>query len=531
MKRQIQSGNTFPERMEKHADKSWFSLSFNHKTTLTMGTLVPLAIKEVYPGELVRLQNEIKLMFAQLYLPIMHQCYFTCDWYYVRNGTLWERGVGVLDNWENFIKQDPMNPTAVWPYFKYRRSHAVSTSGILNYMGFNAPPPSGTLIFDTKVSALPVVAYAEIWDNYYRNDQIQPSLFAVAEFLQGGDNSTFIENMLPGLEVLRRNWPRDYYTSATPTPQQGANVLIPSFATDPVTGDFLPQKLFQLDGTLPTAGEGLAVKAMGSNRVIAESGGNDEIVIQLSSTMRDFRYAAQMTEYLERSLRAGDRYVDFVQRNFGYNPNPLYLDRPVWIGGYTGDIFISEVLATAEAGDYSVGQYTGQALARDNTPMFTYQCPDYGFVMCMFSVYPKASYYSGLDNMWRRETKMDYMWEQFALIGDQPLRNKEVWFSWYDADIAWNDEIFGYLPQYTQHKYSNDIVSGQMRTLWEGFHLGRKFVAASDVVLNSEFITCSPDIGRVFNVDFEAGEHEIFIHAYNKIEVLRRLPKNALPQL
>lgn len=125
---------------------------------------------------------------------------------------------------------------------------------------------------------------------------------------------------------------------------------------------------------------------------------------------------------------------------------------------------------------------------------------------------------------------MDYMWEQFALIGDQPIRNKEVWFSWYDADIAWNDEIFGYLPQYTQWRYSNDIVSGQMRTLWESFHLGRKFEAAGDVVLNSDFITCTPDVGRVFVIDEEAGEHEIYVHAYNKIEILRRLPKFGLPE-
>jgi len=238
-----------------------------------------------------------------------------------------------------------------------------------------------------------------------------------------------------------------------------------------------------------------------------------------------------MTEYLERSLRSGDRYRDFVKRNFDWDPNPLFIDRPVWIGGYTGNVVISEVMATAESTNVVVGNYAGKALASDSSPVFEYTCPDYGFIMCLFSVYPKASYYSGLENMWVRSSKMDYMWEQFAQIGDQPLRNKEVWFSWYDADIDWNDEIFGYLPQYAQWRYSNDIVSGQMRTLWEAFHLGRKFSAATDVVLNSEFITCTPDIGRVFVVDAEAGEHEIYVHAYNRIEILRRLGRFGLPQL
>ncbi|WNK13961.1 MAG: major capsid protein [Microvirus sp.] len=528
MKRQIQTGNTFPERMEKHADKTWHDLSFNHKTTLTMGELIPLATKEVYPGELVRLQNEVKLKFAQLYLPIMHQCYFTVDWYYIRNGSIWpnyQQG-DYYSGWEAFIKEDPLNASITWPWFNYKRADAVYTNGILNYMGFNAPPGGGTLISQYKVSALPPYAYAKVWDEYYRNDQIQTSIWYN---LLSGDNTSNIETMLPDLRVLRRNWPRDYYTSATPTPQTGANILIPSYATDPETGDFVAQKVFKLDGTDAPAAN-LSAGIYGSDSYLQVSG-TGQMVLQLSSTIRDFRYAAQMTEFLERSLRAGDRYVDFVQRNFKWNPNPLFIDRPVWIGGYTGDVMISEVLATAEAGAYTVGQYTGHAIARDNTPVFQYQVPDYGFIMCLMTVYPKASYYSGLENMWKRETKMDYMWEQFALIGDQPLRNREVWFSWYDADIAWNDEIFGYLPQYTQFKYSNDIVSGQMRTLWEGFHLGRKFTGAGEVVLNSDFITCVPDIGRVFNVDVESGEHECLVHAYNKIEILRRLPANALPQL
>jgi len=478
-------------------------------------------MKEVYPGERVNLSCELMMRFAALYLPIMHQCYFTVDWYYVRNGILWP-GIGA-QSWEDFIKQDPVNGTTTWAYMAYNRSYATFTDGLLNYMGFNAPPGAGTLIASTQVGALPISAYIKIYDEYYRNDQIQTAKWTA---LFAGNNSVEIIAAMPDLRVLRRNWPRDYYTSATPTPQQGENVLIPSFATDPETGLFEPQKVFNLDGT---DAPNTALRA--NSGFLKSSLSTDNLVLQLSSTIRDFRYAAQMTEYLERSMRAGDRYRDFVKRNFDWDPAPMYVDRPVWIGGYTGDIVISEVLATAEAGSFSVGQYAGQALARDRSPMFRYTVPDYGFITSLLTVYPKASYYSGLDNMWRRQTKMDYMWEQFSLIGDQPIKNQEVWFSWYDADIAWNDEIFGYLPQYAQWRYSNDIVSGQMRTLWESFHLGRKFTAASQVVLNSDFITCKPDIGRVFVVDAEAGEHECFVHAYNTIQIERRLPKFALPQL
>lgn len=520
MKRQVPTSNSFPERMEIHENANWYNIGQNHKTTLTMGLLVPFATKEVYPGEKVRLRTEVKMRFAPLYLPIMHQCQYTIDWFYVRTGALFDND----KTWQKFITEDPMNPTVTWAYFDYTRANATWTDGVLNYMGFNAPPGAGTLILSTEVSVIPVAAYVSIWNEYYRNDQIQG--VKPLPVVPGANNWIDDPGVLPSLRALRRNWPRDYYTSATPAPQTGANVLIPSFATDPETGEYIPQNVFGLDGSVPPNQQ---LKVIGGE--VANQGETAPLVIQLSSTIRDFRYAAQMTEFLERHLRAGDRYNDQIERNFGWTPNPLYIDRPVWIGGYSGDVVIQEVLSTAEVGGQVVGDYAGQALAMDGTPYFEYQVPDFGLVMCMLTVYPKASYYSGQERMWRRVTRMDYMWEQFALIGDQPLRNKEVWFSWYDADIAWNDEIFGYVPQYAWERYSNDVVSGQMRTLWEGFHMGRKFSAAADVVLNDEFITCTPDIGRVFVVDAEAGEHECYVHGYNEIQVLRKLPKNALPAL
>jgi len=528
MAKRIPASATFPERMEQHQSKNWYNIGFNHKTTASMGLLVPLGCKEVYPGETVNLAVEIKKRFAALYLPIMHQCFYTLDWFFVTYDQLWPRyGSGINEvGWQMFIKQDPVTGEVEWPWFQYQRADAIYTDGILNYMGFNAPPGAGTLILQTKVGAMAPAAYSKIWNEYYRNDQIQTNDFNT---LSGGDNSTIIQNMLPDLRVKRRNWPRDYYTSATLTPQQGDNVLIPSYATDPETGDFLPQKLLKLDGS-DMVEQALKGWDMGTKTILAQGSDNTPVVLQLSSTIRDFRYAKDMTEFLERSIRSGDRYNDFVQRNYGWTPNPLYIDRPVWLGGYTGQVMIQEVMSTAESGGQLVGDYAGQALASDGTPRISYNVPDFGFVICMYTCYPKASYYSGLDNMWRRVTKMDYMWEQFALIGDQPIRNKEVWFSWYSSDADWNEEIFGYLPQYAQHRYSNDIVSGQMRTLWESFHLGRKFTAASQVVLNSDFITCTPDVGRVFDVDAEAGEHEIYMHAYLDINVLRALPKNAIPQ-
>jgi len=244
MAKRIPASASFPERMEKHDNKNWYNIGFNHKTTATMGLLVPLACKEVYPGERVQLAVEIKKRFAALFLPIMHQCYYTLDWFYVSYAQLFDYD----SSWQNFIKQDPMNATYEWAWFTYARADAIYTDGILNYLGFNAPPAAGTLIASTPVGAMPVFAYVKIYDEYYRNDQIQAARWVE---MANGNNTSTVNTMIPDLRAFRRNWPRDYYTSATLEPQQGDNVLIPSYATDPVTGLFLPQRVFELDGTQP----------------------------------------------------------------------------------------------------------------------------------------------------------------------------------------------------------------------------------------------------------------------------------------
>lgn len=530
----IKDARSISPRQEKHQEKNWFNHGFNHKTTLTMGMLVPMGCKEVYPGEKVRCRYEAMIKTAPLILPIMHLCFHTVDYFYVKAQSLWERSEAA--SFESFMKQDPINGTIEWAYFNYQRAYAASTNCILNYLGFNAPPGSGTLIAGVELSAMPPAAYFQIWNWYFRNPNIQEDL---TFRLVPGDNSAALHQMLPQQLVRRRNWPRDYYTVATPTPQQGNAVLIPSYHTDPETDLYVPQKLLKLDGT--TAPADLIGVEMTTGFLNSNNMGNPNLVLQLSATMRDWSFAHSLQMFLERAARAGGthsldngqsiRWNEWVERNYGYTPDPLYIDQPVWIGGYTGNLVIQDVFSTAEAGSMKVGSYAGKASGRDSTPEWYYTCPDFGFIIPVISVYPQASYYSGSDRMWTRRNKLDYMFEQFQFIGDQPMRNKEVWFSWYDADIAWNDEIFGYVPQYHNERYANDIVSGQMRTLWESFHLGRKFDAASDVVLNEQFIECKPDIGRCFEVDYDNGEHEIYLHAYVGIDIYRGLARTAIPGL
>lgn len=73
----------------------------------------------------------------------------------------------------------------------------------------------------------------------------------------------------------------------------------------------------------------------------------------------------------------------------------------------------------------------------------------------------------------------------------------------------------------------NSRVAGEMKESLAFWHLGRIF--ETEPQLNEDFVTCVPrdDIFAVTDV----GTDKVFAHIFNKIKVLRKLPKYGTPQL
>lgn len=521
--------------------KNLFDLSHDHKTTFSMGQLIPFLTLETLPGDDFRIDYELMCRFAPLYLPIMHRCDLSVHYFYVPWRILW-------DKWEEYITQkEDLLP----PYY----AEEILTAGfgldgrsfpITNYMGF----PSRTDIAEGSepiyINAGPLAAYWKIYNEYYRNSQIQPEIEIP---LNAGDNDytgwTLYNNEAP-LFVANRLWNRDYFTSAVPTPQVGAEILVP------ISDGNLASTLRELDYTTPAAGN-LAVNVTGEFISSGAPGNPLGLDIQeVSASMRNFRLAARMLEFLERLMRTGQRYRDFLKGHFGVDPDPGTIDLPVYIGGSKGRIIISEVMSTAETEDVPVGAYAGQALAVESgKSQVKYFCKEHGFIIGIINIQPRSSYFQGLERMWTRGVGVpievsvpspgsvyDYAFEQFAAIGDQAILQKELLYSHYTsvpANAARNEETFGYIPRFSEYRWHNDIVSAEMRTIWLSFHLSRLFTIdaleqLTEPVLNSEFVQCFPRIADIFQVG-AAQQHEIYAHIFNNVQVWRSLPKFGIPTL
>lgn len=529
----------FQVRKERTGGKNTFDHSHPWVASFTMGALVPFLSIEVISGDLFRLRAELFMRFARMYLPIFSRVNYELSWFYVPNRILWT-GQG-NDSWEYFLYNDDSVPQ---PTFQHEPPpEGVNPTALVEYMGIPTNTFGGTSILLTPaLLAYRLSGYLKIYDEWYRNDQIQDERwFRLASADNTAEFQSAFDTLSPYFFPLRRNWMRDYYTSATPEPQTGANIQVPL-----VNQDFLsptdglsyagPYRIRYQSNDLPSSNDDLVVDNTNTEPGGMATGGSAFPVYldiqETASTIRELRMAIMLTEFLERSMRAGDRYRDNEKAYWKVDPDPLMVDRPAYIGSQHGRIVVSEVMSMAETEEAAVGDYSGQALALGSTPTFKYFCREHGFIFGIISVYPDTMYQSGLHRSWTRSSRYEYMWEQFALVGDDAILGAEVNFNYEDDPVKqeYNSRVWGYIPKYSEYRWSNGIIAGQMRDAFISFHFGRKFNSGgtgSEIELNDEFIQCIPAKTRVFQVD--TNEDECYAYLWNDVQVTRLLPKFGIP--
>lgn len=558
--------STYVDKQIKQ-ERSIMDLSHAHKTTFSQGQLIPFVTLECLPGDSFRLSQQSLFRFAPLLLPLMHRCDITFTYWFCPNRILHENP----KDWTDFISmaEDIEAPTIE----QYTKPSVFDTQGagrdywIVQYMGFPTVLDPLTEVDvpneQIRILAYPIAAYVKIWDEYYRNPQIMPELFV--PLVQGDNTAQYNVIDIPyggatnngltsKLQVRRALWNRDYFTSALPTPQVGEDVLVPitnfnmdysGTTHDNIGGPFQWKTASPPGGVPDTGAIALSDTGTGPDGHTVDLGQNNiylDIQTQ-SATMREFRLAAVLLEFKEKLMRVGLRYAEYIEGIFGVNPEAGVIQRPVFIGSSSGTVVISEVMSTAETTSQTagttdgvtspLGAYAGQALGMTKSKTFEYFCKEHGWIIGLVCIKPTSSYSQGLDRSWLRFAPLDYALKQFAQIGDQAILNKEVNFYWGDSTTGANEETFGYINRYSEYRYKNDIVSGQMRTLWPSYHLGRIFSEdppTTTIPLNGEFITCNPRVDDVFQMA-AAQVHEIFAHIYNEVTVARQLPKYGIPQL
>ena len=493
------------QRMNK-PPMSAFDLSREQKLSCQMGELVPTYLEEVLPGDQFRVKTETLVRFAPMLAPIMHRVDVFLHYFFVPNRIIW-------DEWEEFISGDqdgqytsgetaPVIPTHdinsnVW-YTDSRRKK------LLDYLGLPVNQLSA-LTVSTKVSSLPTRAYLKVYNEYYRDPNIHE------------------ETDVPQLQY--RSWEKDYFTSALPFVQRGAALGVP------IDYEYADNTLiYDIAGSPVSTTVGLSAQA-NTGRLIDDSNTDELQVRNLANDVFDFqinelRRASALQRWLEKQALGGYRYIETIFSHFGVKSSDKRLQRPEYLGGGKIPVMVSEVLNTSATATEPQGNMSGHGITMGESMSFQTQIEEHGYIMGIMSIMPKPAYYQGVDKHWLRTDKFDYYWPELANLGEQEVKNIELYLE-NDTDI--NNGTFGYQQRYAEYKYGKSSVHGDFRDSLDYWHLGRKF--ATRPQLNETFLEVNPADDYITNIfAVETGDN-IWVQLYHDVKARRPMPYFANPQL
>lgn len=476
-------------------NRNTFDLSHDVKMSMSMGLLYPVCVLEAVPGDVFRIGCQSLIRMAPMIAPVMHRMNAFVHYFFVANRLTW-------DGWEDWISNEAS--VRVHPTLSYNDF----LPPLYDYLGL---PASSDPANDVTVSALPMAAYQMIYNEYYRDQ----NLIDEVEFeLVDGDNADNAD-----LPILRRRaWMHDYFTSALPFPQKGAEVIMPNSGDIPV---YVNHNLGL--GTIEATPVDIPQANLVSENPDIITGTLYANTSNLTApNINDLRRAIKMQEWLERNARGGTRYTEVIRMHFGVVSPDARMQRPEYITGIKTPIVISEVLnTTGEDGGLPQGNQAGHGIAAMQGKYGKYYCYEHGYIIGIMSVTPLPAYQQGVPKHFLKyDDKFKHYWNSFAHIGEQEIEQQEIY-----AGTATPKAVFGYTPRYAEYKYTPSRVSGEFRTTLAYWHLGRIF--ENTPVLNQEFIECNPD-NRIFAV---TNTETMYVHFLNKITASRLMPRFGTPSI
>lgn len=574
------NGYIFKGTPVQRVPRSVIPLSYDWRGSFEMGKLIPIMAQEVLPGDKFKCNATALVRFTPLLAPMMQKCNVKIRYFFVPNRLIW-------DNWKDFItggSDGTLEPAKPFFYSSDIYTEIENNSwknSLLQCFGIGKTTKSPGEGEDgvNPVDAMPLIAYWLIWQEYYRDETFQTievtlaalkatngHIAADADYEESPLNDVYTPLNEWFFHPVNKAWQKDYFTSALPWAQRGPQVTIPIGSNVPVS---IPQQAIALQGAstlLPndpmslvfTAnvpfGERLQIEPVQGNvgHGLLESNQKEPAPAYLKGistalaqplqgtvdlehatgiTINQLRLLEKTQQFWEHNAVGGGRYNEQILAHWNEMIPDYSIQRPVYLGGGSCPVQISEVLQTAAAESSGttqptaagVGSLYGKAIAVSNKFGFRNKFQEHGWVIGLMSVMPTTAYYQGIPRKFTRFDKFDYAWPEFAHLGEQEVLNKELY-----ADHTNPDGVFGYQSRFAEYKHNQDIIAGDFVDSLEFWHMARKF--SNSPALSSQFIVSDPT-DRIFATLSQNGVSHVQAWVSVDMSAIRKLPKYGIPKL
>lgn len=520
-------GHSFSRVPQANIRRSSFDRSHGVKTTFDSGDLIPIFVDEALPGDTFNLKTNLFARMSTPIYPVMDNAYLELFYFAVPIRLIWDNFVKMMGEQEN------PGDTVDYRVPQFTSAAGVGEGNIGDHFGI---PPG---VASTEVSALPFRAYNLIWNEWFRDQNLQDSLDVPKT--DGPDTNDGGEQLY-GLQ--KRGKRHDYFTSALPWPQKGDAVELPITGDIPVFGgsdvgdanDFFKQggKGFNLH----TANTG---EPDSNVAILKNTGGTNVDDVQMEPnmyaqldnstqiTINSLRQAFQVQAMYEKDARGGTRYTELVRSHFGVVSPDARLQRPEFLGGGSSRINMNPLASTADTSALpdsgrQLGGMSAIATTSQNGSGFTKSFTEHTIIIGLANVRTDLTYQQGLNRMWSRRDKLDFYWPALATIGEQEIKNKEIFYQGTSDD----DLVFGYQERFAEYRYKPSEIHGAFRSGYTGtldsWHYSQNFENLP--TLSDTFIEDSPPIARTLAVQ---GEPEIICDMYHQLYCTRPMPMFGIP--
>lgn len=478
---------------QMHTSRTKFNRDQTILTTFDSGKLIPFFVDEVLPGDTFQIDTTAIIRMTTPKYPVMDDAFIDFYYFYAPNRILWR-------DFKNFMGESettPWQPSKAYQMPQTRIAGSAEKpypmeNSILDYMGVPTKIKG-----QFKINSLPLRAYVRIWNEFFRDENVDNW----ANWDDGGSEVTYTdEGEEEGLEkVLSRavtggrclpvNKYHDYFTSCMPYPQRGPDVTIPLTGNAPVGlyqdtalthfGTVTGHTEIFLNQTL--SGSALAPRIANSQNEQYKGygliGGSSDPTRQVddtaylgadlsrvtAATINDLRLAIAVQHYYEAMARGGSRYREQLQALWNVTISDKTVQIPEYLGGGRYHVNMNQIVQTSgqqSNTDTPIGETGAMSVTPINESSFTKSFEEHGYIIGVMCVRHNRSYQQGLERFWSRKDRIDYYYPQFANLGEQPVKKKEIMLTATRTD----DETFGYQEAWADYRMKPNRVSGLMRS-------------------------------------------------------------------